>query len=378
MSARGRSPIERRPRWGIEDILARTDLARLLDEYATPAAHNLRNRRWHCPDPHHDDHHASVTMRTDHRGHERWRCWSGDHRGDAIDLVMLAHRVDRRDALDILARRVGLSANEPLPPPIKRRPQPRPRVVPLDPVVTRYVEACERILHTSAGKPVRDWLANRGIGADVARANRVGADPGRRAFFRAKGLPYGASVAATFPALDQAGNVRYVQARYLKPVDGADKYDNPAAKLGTNPRISWVAPVGSARRGLLVVAEGIPDGLTAAQAGYTTAAILGSEAPDPSVAARIATRAERDSLRIVAITDTDPAGTRWGQRLHDLLAEHDQTPTILQPADGKDLNDWACGNPSWSDQLDMIVAIEPDQLTASRDERLPEPPDLTS
>ena len=98
MPTRGRSP-DHQPRWSIEDILARTDLARLLDDYAVPAAHNLRNRRWHCPDPHHDDHRASVTMRTDHRGHERWRCWSGDHRGDAIDLVMIAQGVDRRDAL---------------------------------------------------------------------------------------------------------------------------------------------------------------------------------------------------------------------------------------------------------------------------------------
>ena len=35
----------------------------------------------------HDDHKASVSMHRDNSGHERWRCWSGDHRGDAIDLV---------------------------------------------------------------------------------------------------------------------------------------------------------------------------------------------------------------------------------------------------------------------------------------------------
>ena len=75
-------------RWEIDDVLARTDLARLLDELAQPATHAVRGRRWHCPVPDHPDHRASVTMHTDHRGHERWRCWSGDdtHRGDAIDL----------------------------------------------------------------------------------------------------------------------------------------------------------------------------------------------------------------------------------------------------------------------------------------------------
>ena len=76
----------RQPRWEIADVLARTDLAQLLDQLATPATHNIRGRRWHCPMPDHDDQHASVTLHTDHRGHERWRCWSGDH----------THRGDRR------------------------------------------------------------------------------------------------------------------------------------------------------------------------------------------------------------------------------------------------------------------------------------------
>jgi DNA primase len=351
MSDRG----QRRPRWDIDDVLARTDLARLLDEYAVPAAHNLRNRRWHCPDPHHDDRRASVTMRTDHRGHERWRCWSGDHRGDAIDLVMTAHRVERREALEILAARAGLSPNQPLPPPIRRRPPPQPSVVPLDPTVTQYAQACERILHTRGGQPVRQWLARRGIGPDVANANHLGADPGRQRFYRRKGLPYGATAAATFPALDQAGNIRYVQARYLDPAEGADKYDNPSRRLGTNPRISWTVPVGQPRPGLLVVTEGIPDALTAAQAGYTTAAILGSQNPDTTVAARLATRAERDGLHIVAVTDADPAGHQWGQHLGELLAELDHAPTLVQPPVGNDLNDWAQLDAGWTREFDMLT-----------------------
>jgi DNA primase len=345
---------DRQPRWSIDDILARTDLGRLLDEYTVPAAHNLRNRRWHCPDPHHDDRRASVTMQTDHRGHERWRCWSGDHRGDAIDLVMLVQGIDQPAALDLLAGRAGLSPNQPPPPPIQRRSTPRPSVVPLDPAVAQYVRACENILSGRGGQPVRDWLAARGIGPDVARANHVGADPGRSQLFRRRGLPHGASVAATFPALDQAGNVRYVQARYLDPGEAGDKYDNPSRHLGSNPRISWMIPVGQPRPGTLLVTEGIPDALIAAQAGYTTAAILGSQAPDAAVAARLATRADRDDLHIVTIPDADPAGHRWGEHLADLLADHDHTATTLEPPTGKDLNDWAQLDPTWPAQLDGL------------------------
>jgi hypothetical protein len=145
----------RQPRWEIADVLARTDLTQLLDELATPATHSIRGRRWHCPMPDHDDQHASVTMHTDHRGHERWRCWSGDntHRGDAIDLIVATQRVNRADAIAWLANRAGMIPDQPLPP-ARRKPQrARPSVVPLDPSVVRYVHACEKILWGRTGAP---------------------------------------------------------------------------------------------------------------------------------------------------------------------------------------------------------------------------------
>jgi hypothetical protein len=111
--------------WRIDDVLARTDLTALLDQLAEPATHAVRGRRWHCPVPDHDDRHASVTVHTDHHGHERWRCWSGDnaHRGDAIDLVAVTQRISRADAVDWLAHRAGMIPDQPLPP-IRRKQRP--------------------------------------------------------------------------------------------------------------------------------------------------------------------------------------------------------------------------------------------------------------
>lgn len=191
----------RQPRWEIADVLARTDLSQLLDELATLATRSIRGRRWHCPMPDHDDQHASVTMHTDHRGHERWRCWSGDntHRGDAIDLIVATQRVNRADAIAWLANRAGMIPDQPLPP-ARRKPQrARPSVVPLDASVVRYVHACEKILWGHTGAPVRDWLHARGFDDDLLRANHVGADPGRAMMSRQRGLPHGHSLAATFP-----------------------------------------------------------------------------------------------------------------------------------------------------------------------------------
>ena len=343
----------RQPRWEIADVLARTDLTQLLDELATPATRSIRGRRWHCPMPDHDDQHASVTMHTDHRGHERWRCWSGDntHRGDAIDLIVATQRVNRADAIAWLANRAGMIPDQPLPP-ARRKPQrSRQSVVPLDPSVVRYVHACEKILWGHTGAPVRDWLHARGFDDDILRANHVGADPGRAKMSRQRGLPHGHSLAATFPALDPEGNVQYVQARYLEPI-GSDKYDNPAGSLGSNPRLAWTrTPDGRTTAGVLLVTEGIPDALTAAGAGYAAVGILGSQAPDDRVA-DVLVRQSRDSeRRVIAVIDADPAGKAWGAHLSDLLAARGHALEILEPPSRLDLNAWSLLTPGWSELL---------------------------
>ncbi len=347
----------RQPRWEIADVLARTDLAQLMDELATPATYNIRGRRWHCPMPDHDDQHASVTLHTDHRGHERWRCWSGDHthRGDAIDLIVATQRVNRADAIAWLANRAGMIADQPLPP-ARRKPQrARPNVVPLDPSVVRYVHACEKILWGRTGAPVRDWLHARGFDDDLLRVNQVGADPGRSMMSRQRGLPHGHSLAATFPALDPDGNVQYVQARYLEPI-GSDKYDNPAGSLGSNPRLAWTRTADDRTTpGVLLVTEGIPDALTAAGAGYAAVGILGSQAPDDRVADVLARHAARTGRQLVAIVDADTAGRAWGARLAELLTARDYPLGVVEPPTGLDLNAWSASTVSWVTHIDVAL-----------------------
>jgi hypothetical protein len=190
-----------------------------------------------------------------------------------------------------------------------------------------------------------------GVHDDAIRANHLGADPGRQMMRRPRGLPYGASVAATFPALDPGGQIRYVQARYLDPGDGPT-YDNPAGSMGSNPRLAWTrAPTGSTRPEVLVVCEGTPDALTAAQAGYRSVGILGSQAPDHRVAAQLAAHAEQHHERIIAIIDADPAGRSWGKHLTGLLAEHGHDLHTIEPPDGFDLNAWAQTDTAWTSAL---------------------------
>ena len=348
-----------RPHWSIEDVLARTELSSLLDQVSTPATETIRGRRWHCPIEGHDDQHASVTMHTDHHGHERWRCWSGDetHRGDAIDLAMVTQHTNRAEAIDWLASRAHMTPDRPLPAIVQRRPT-APAIVGLHPSVDGYAHACERILWQRGGEPVRAWLADRGLGNDVIRANHVGADPGRRFLPRKRGLPHGHSVAAVFPAHDPGGNLRYLQTRYLDPGDGP-KYDNPASALGTNPRLAWTTPVGIVADPVLIVCEGIPDALSAAQAGLDSVAVLGAQAPDRVVAMRLATHAEETGHALVAIPDQDPAGHDWVSRLATHLADHGHGLLVVDPpGEGLDLNAWALDEPGWPEAV--IAAVQAD------------------
>jgi DNA primase len=349
-SERGEAGVARE--WSIADVLDRTDLRSLLDEYAVP---DREGRRWHCPLSDHDDHHASVTMHRDHRGHERWRCWSGDrdHRGDAIDLLQAVRRCDRKTAIDELASRAGMSPDRDLPPIPKRRPAPKPATQPDDRVIA-YATVCARLLWSPLGAEVREWLHGRGFDDDVLRANRVGADPGRARLRRGKGIPYGAGPGATFPALNPAGEIRYVQTRALEPRPGYGKYDNPSAAMAPNPRLSVAFPPTRNGSDQLVVCEGIPDSLVAAQAGFRAIGLLGTNALDDSVAARIANLADNNGLDVTVVVDVDDTGTGrslGAQLVARLEAEHGVAARIIEPPEGQDLNTWALADQCWPTRL---------------------------
>lgn len=354
-----------RHHWPINDVLDRTDLAALLDEVTQPSGRIGPGRKWHCPMPYHDDHRASVTMFRDRHGHERWRCWSGDHRGDAIDLAVAVTGQDRGEAIEWLAARAGMFPDRPLPA-IKPKASPAPdaaRV--MDPLVARYVHACAQVLQTSTGRPVRDWLNARGIGDDTINANLIGADPGRQMMRRSRGLPYGNGLAATFPVFGPAGNLTYVQARYLDVEGAGRKYDNPAAALAPHPRLGFVVSPNLLHQDTLLVCEGMPDALISAQAGFQAVGLLGAHTPDEAVAARLANRAANLDAKLVLVCDPDPAGRRLADALSPLLERQGHAPTVIVPPNGYDLNDWAQAEIGWAGHLISQLSADSDIASLS-------------
>ena len=332
------------------EVLDRTDLAALADEVLGPHKGRGTSSAWPCPHPDH----GPQTGRTpplgvfvSHAGEQRWRCHGCGAAGTAADLVMVTQRVGFREAIEALARRAGVAEQtdaEPfgrVPRPAVSRPAPtRPGVV--SPEVERHVAACEAWLWSPAGAPMRRWLGRRGLGEGVLRANRVGADPGPQSLRRARGLPRGGP-AVVLPVLDPDGRAVYLQARYLRP-PGGRKYDNPAAALaGPSPRLAEVRlPAPPADASTVLVCEGLPDALTAAQAGHRAAAVLGAGLPDDRLAAALARRYPTEAL--VVAFDADDRGRAGAQRLEEGLAQAGaghRVGTLEVPGAWGDLNGWA-------------------------------------
>ena len=321
-----------------DELLRRVDLAGLLDAIAPPAARTVP-RRWRCPHPDHEDRHPSVSMRIS-SGIGRWRCWSCGRGGTAIDALVAARGLTVGQAIEQLSVRALPTRTQ--------DDQAEVGPVPLHPSVSRYVDACHRVLFTRSGRPVLDWLTqDRLLDFDVLRANRVGADPGPALLRRRRGLPR-SGLAAVLPAFDPDGGLTYVQARYFHPEAGG-KYGNPVAGLGTNPRLAWTHTPAPRRSDLLMVCEGIIDSLTAATAGLHAVAMLGATYPSTGVADTIASQI--GSREVVVAFDGDDAGRTAARRLEHLLTTRNVEGRVWDLPDGADLNSLARTDPAWAESL---------------------------
>lgn len=339
-----------------DEILARTGLAELADELLGWHVGNGRSARWPSPVPGHPQTGKTPPMSVfvDHRGVERWTCFATGANGTAIDLVTTATGRTVGESIGWLAERARLDRPSPeRRPPPRRSPSPPSASEPSD-ALREYVEACERTLWQPAGTAIRRWLVEgRCLDPDVLRLNRVGADPGRRTLRRAKGLPW-RGPAAVFPALDDARQPVYLQARYLHPPPGRGKYDNPSQVHGRNPRATTVEPLSACRDGPWIVTEGMPDALAVASIGHRAVAVLGAGAADEAVARRLG---ERGALVVLAF-DGDSAGRNGSSKLAEQLRSCGTRVIEIEPPCG-DLNAWlvAHGGSRMRGELDRQVRL---------------------
>lgn len=341
-----------------DDLLRRIDLAALLDELSPgPATRLGPNARWRCIDPGHDDQHPSISMFTDRRRIQRWKCWSGGHGGTAIDALLVAKGGTVADVLADLRRRAGdpeIVDPERAAPPHPKPPIDQPQIA--DAAVLEYVERCSKLLWRPEGRVVRDYLVQaRHLDPDTLKANQVGADLGPSFLPRAAGLPRG-GVAAVLPTHGSDGRVTYAQARYLDPIDGRPKYDNPASRLATNPRVGWVAAPHERDGRHLIVCEGTIDALSVASQGIAAVAVLGATYVDRRVAAELLSHS--NGRRVVLAFDGDRAGRTATDTLTAELNARRATPTVVALPDGRDVNGQLGSDAQWLQRQLGVMAPE--------------------
>ncbi len=344
-----------------DELLRRIALDELCDELLGPRKGRGRCASWSCPSP---DHGAQtgrtppLTVFTSRVGEQRWRCHACGAGGTALDLVMITSHLGFADALEALARRCGLRPSDRASAAL-RPAEPRPVAAlatpPPNPVVERYVAACERVLASPVGAEVRRWLLDRGFSLPLLAANRVGADPGPQRLSRTKGLPRGGP-GAVFPVLQDREAV-YAQLRYLD--ECKLRWANPSAHIATSPHLASIRLAGPAHRpDLLVVTEGMTDALTAADAGYPAVALLGVGLAEQATAKTLLQR--WPDQRLVIAFDAGGPGRRGSRRLVALLAKQGagrRTSTLELPRGVDDLNDWRqLGGRSFAIQLQRTLA----------------------
>jgi len=296
-------------------LIAAVDLEALADQLLGGHRGHGSGCRWRSPVPDHPQTGRTPPMSifTDRSGVQRWTCWATGRSGTAIDLVATALRLDVGDAITWLNDRHGQ-----IPAAVRQREQAPTHPTPgPSAALHAYTAACQQLLWTRAGRTALGWLTDRRcIDRATLRANRVGYDPGPARLPRPRGLPF-RGPGVVLPTFDQAGQLVYVQVRYLDADTAGRKYDNPSAVHGTKPPLSWPRPSQPpSTSSPLLICEGTLDAMTVTTAGIAAVALIAAGDAHQAVAAIAAI----DGPLVIAV-DNDPAGHSAARILRDRLLD---------------------------------------------------------
>jgi DNA primase len=264
-------------------------------------------------------------------------CFGCGKGGDLFDFVMETENVDFVGAIEWLAERFRVPLEyEEASPRIEAERRKRERLLALLESTTAYFE---RVLwEGDAGRPVREYLAGRGLGEEISREFRLGLSPGRGLAAKAKEKGFtldelrAAGLATVrggdyfpqrlmFPLGDARGRIVGFQARKLHEDDPLrGKYVNsPEGDLFKKSAILYglhLARTAIAKQDRAAVVEGNTDVIALRQAGF-----------EPVVASMGTALTERQlrelgrlTRRIFLCFDADAAGQEATLRGMELAA----------------------------------------------------------
>jgi DNA primase len=316
--------------------------------------------------PFHEDHRPSFDV--DPR-RQRYRCWSCDKYGDVIQFVQEFERVDFREALEILARRAGITLEKTNS--VAQNPR---RALMLDVVRWAVQQFHECLLDDPLAEGARRYLGDRALLGETVRKYELGYAPmtGDWLVRRAEKAAIDLGILETvgliaqrterpghydrfrdrvqFPIRDVRGRPVGFGGRILpgSPLSerGPKYYNSSETPLFSKSELLYgldQARTAAAKAGYLAVVEGYTDVLMAHQAGIgQVVATMGT-----ALNARHVQNLRRFAPRVVLVFDADAGGDTGVDRALEIFASHEVDLAIA-------------ALPAGLDPCDLIVKQGPD------------------
>ena len=330
----------------LDELVSRTDIAELVGGYVRLIKKSGGSMFGLCP--FHSEKTPSFAVNADKQIYHCFGCGKG---GGAISFVMEMENVPFRDAVEILAKRAGMSVPESDGTDMlagKRR-----RMLELNKDAARHFH---QLLSSPIASVARDYLAMRGISKALVTKFGIGAAPdswsllleamAKKGYSRTELLEAGLIRSSRkeggaydmfrnrliFPVIDVRGDVIGFSGRILG--DGEPKYLNSPDTLVFNKSRNLFA-LNLAKRtksGMLILAEGNIDVVALHQAGFDCAvASLGT-----SLTAEQARLMSRYTEKALIAFDTDDAGKKAALRAIPLLEKTGMGVKVVDMGASKD------------------------------------------
>lgn len=340
---------------GVERVKAASDIVDVVGGYLS-----LRQagKTYKAVCPFHDDSRPSLDVDP---SRQRYRCWACGKYGDVISFVQEIERVEFTEAMDLLARRAGISWRDRED---SLQSGARDRMLVAAAWAQRQFEDAlwDRLL----GSPARDYLEQRGLDEDTLRRFGVGWSPGGGDWLARRAREGGIELEVLdsiglvgrqdgggwydrfrdrvqFPIRNPRGQPVGFGGRILpgSPAENrAPKYYNSAdsAIFSKSEQLFGIdlAREAARRSGWLAIVEGYTDVLMAHQAGIAPViATMGT-----ALNARHLSQIRRHAARVVLVYDADAGGDAGVERALALFAKSEIDLTVASLPEGKDPCDW--------------------------------------
>lgn len=359
-----------------EQIRRSVDIVELIGSYL-PLRREGRYYKGLCP--WHDDRRPSLQVNPER---QTFKCWVCDLGGDVFSFVMKREGVGFREALAMLAERVGISLAGRVGGSGSQSDERRRLYKALAWAEEEYHRA---LLLDPQAEPARRYLAERGISEESIRRFRLGFAPDRWDWLqqRARETSFGVEVLAAvgllgeramgrgyydrfkgrllFPIHDALGRPVGMGGRLVPGVgdgEGAKYINTPETPLFAKHRLLYGLDqareaMGKTRTALVM--EGYTDCIVAHQFGLTNAvSVLGTALGERHV------QELRAAERVVMVLDGDEAGRRRAGEILELFVAAQVDLRILTLPDGLDPCDFL--QQRGAEAFARLLAAAPDAL----------------